>query len=165
VSRSVLGDGNYLEVSSKRHSGNRLEKRTVKNKKMIRVELDASVIRALEALPHPKAAAADSRLYFSSENASLRSLVKGAQRTMAAVFKLSKVKGAHCHRFRHSLASELLGKGVGIEEIARILGDTDATVRRHYAKWTPELQSRQDAAIRKIHVTDLTQAQEQAHKC
>jgi integrase len=53
---------------------------------------------------------------------------------MAAVFRLSGVERAHCHRFRHRLASELLGKGGSIEEIAAILGDSPATVRRHYAK-------------------------------
>jgi len=91
-------------------------------------------------------------------------LVKAAQRTMAAVFRRSGVERAHCHRFRHTLASELLGKGGTIEEVAGILGDSPATVRRYYAKWTPEYQSLQDTLIRKIHGTDLAQAEEQAVK-
>ena len=76
------------------------------------------------------------RLFFSGGNASLRSLVKGAQRLLAAVFKRAKVDGGHPHRFRHTLASELLGKGAKIEDIAGSLADSPATVRRHYAKWT-----------------------------
>ena len=95
----------------------------------------------------------------------MRSLVKGAQRTMAAVFRRSGVKGAHCHRFRHTLASELLGKGGSFEEVAAILGDSPATVRRYYAKWTPEYQSRQDRLIRTIHGTDLAQTEDMASKC
>ena len=91
--------------------GIHLEKRAVKNHRMIRVELHQDVVKALELLPHPKAAARDSRLFFSGGNASLRSLVKGAQRLLAAVFKRAKVDGGHPHRFRHTLASELLGKG------------------------------------------------------
>jgi hypothetical protein len=43
--------------------------------------------------------------------------------------------------------------------------DNPATISRYYAKWTPEFQSGQDDLIRKIHVTDLAQAQEQAVKC
>ena len=132
---------------------------------MIRVELHPQVLKALELLPHPKAASRDCRFYFSGETASLRSLVKGAQRTLAAVFDRAKVPGAHPHRFRHTLASELLGKGVTIEEVAGILADSPATIRRHYAKWTPELQARQDRAIRLVHGTNLAHAEEQVHKC
>ena len=84
---------------------------------------------------------------------------------MNAVFKLSGVEGAHPHRFRHTLASELLGKGGTFEEIAAILADSPGTIRRYYAKWTPEYQSRQDTLIRKIHGTDLAQTEEQASTC
>jgi integrase len=141
--------------------GTRLEKRAVKNHRFLRVELPEAVLNALDVLPRPKAAAQDCRLFFSSSNASLRSLVKGAARTMAAVFKLSGVERAHCHRFRHTLASELLGKGGTLEVVAAILGDSPATIRRYYAKWTPEYQSRQDALIRQIHDTNLAQAEGQ----
>ena len=142
--------------------GTRLIKRAVKNHQMIRVELPSAVLTALEVLPHPKAAPQDSQLFFSSGIASLRSLVKGAARTMSAVFERSGVERAHCHRFRHTLASELLGKGGTYEEVAAILGDSPATIRRYYAKWTEEYQSRQDVLIRKIHGTDLAQAEGQA---
>ena len=84
---------------------------------------------------------------------------------MAAVFVRSGVEQAHPHRFRHTLASELLGKGATFEEVAAVLGDSPAIIRRHYAKWTPEYQSRQDDLIQKIHVTNLAQAEEQAVKC
>jgi site-specific recombinase XerD len=145
--------------------GNRLEKRAVKNNCWIRVELPAVVVEALEILPHPKIAAQNNRRYFSKDSAGLRSLVKGAWRTLAAVFKRSGVKDAIPHRFRHTLASELLGKGGTLEEIAAILGDSPVTIRRYYAKWSPEYQSRQDTLIRKIHGTDLAQTEEQAVKC
>jgi len=91
--------------------GTRLEKRAVKNHRLIRVELPAVVLRALEVLPHPKAAAQGNRRFFSKDSGLLRSDVKGAWRTLAAVFERSGVERAHPHRFRHTLASELLGKG------------------------------------------------------
>ena len=141
--------------------GNRLEKRAVKNHRMIRVELPTVVLTALDMLPRPKAAAQDNRRFFSKDDANLRSVVKGLWRTLSAVFKRSGVKAAHPHRFRHTLASELLGKGATYEEVAAILGDSPATIRRYYAKWTEEYQSRQDSLIRKIHGTDLAQAEEQ----
>lgn len=145
--------------------GRHLVKRAIKNNRLIRVELHPDVLQALEVLPHPKAAAQDCRLYFSGGNASVRSRVKGAERTLAAVFKRAKVNGSYPHRFRHKLASEILGKGGTIEEIAGILADSPATIRRHYAKWTPEYQARQDRVIRLIHGTNLTQAEEQVGKC
>ncbi len=132
---------------------------------MVRVELPSSVIEALEMLPQPKAAAEGNRRFFAKDAATLRSLVKGAWRTMSAVFKQAGVKDAHPHRFRHTLASELLGKGGQLGEVAAILGDTTAAISRYYAKWTPEYQSRQDVLIRKIHDTNLSQTEEQAVKC
>jgi integrase len=97
-----------------------------------------------------------------SETANLRSLVKCAWRTMAAVFKQAGVNRAHPHRFRHTLAAELLGKGGMLGEVAAIRGDGAATISRYCAKWTPEYQSRQDVLIRKIHDTNLTQTEDQA---
>jgi len=91
--------------------GTRLEKRAIKNHQTIRVELPSAVVEALEVLPHPKGAADDNRRFFSKDTANLRSLVKGAWRSMSAVFRQAGVKAAHPHRFRHTLASELLGKG------------------------------------------------------
>jgi site-specific recombinase XerD len=45
---------------------------------------------------------------------------------MAAVFKQSAAKAAHPHRVRHTLASELSGKGGKLEVVAGILGDSAA---------------------------------------
>jgi site-specific recombinase XerD len=151
-----------VTLSREHVRGDRLEKRAIKNGRLIRVELPPVVLEALERLPRPKAAPEGCELYFSSGNASVRSSVKGAQRTLAAVFKRAGVERAHPHRFRHTLASEILAKGGTIEDAANILGDSPATIRRHYAKWTPEYQNRQDAILRKVHGTNLTQAEEQA---
>ena len=145
--------------------GKYLMKRAVKNRRLIQVELPEAVLDALELLPLPKAAAKDNQRFFYSDATGLRSLVKGAWRTMAAVFTRSGVTGAHPHRFRHTHASELLGKGGSLEKVAGILGDSPATIRRYYAKWTPEYQGLQDDLIRKIHGTELAQAQETVAKC
>jgi len=146
--------------------GEYLIKRAVKNHRWIRVKLPAEVLQALERLPLPRNAPKDCTLYFASGNASLRSLVKGAERTLAAVFRRAGVEGAHAHRFRHTLASELLGKGgASVEDVASILGDSPATIRRHYAHWTRELQSRHDSLVRVIHDTSMAQAEDRISKC
>jgi integrase len=169
VMRSVAQDRAGLAKQAPgfyRAKGNHLKKRAIKNGRMIRVELPREVLRALEMVPHPKAAPSDSTFFFKGGKlTSVRSLVKGAQRTLAAVFRIAKVEHAHPHRFRHTLASELLGKGATVEEVAGILADSPATIRRHYAKWTPEFQALQDRVIRLVHGTNLAQAEEHVSKC
>lgn len=49
--------------------------------------------------------------------------------------------------------------------VGGVSGEQAATIRRYYAKWTPEYQSLQDDLIRKIHGTELAQAPETAAKC
>jgi integrase len=66
------------------------------------------------------------------------------ERTLAAVFKASGVKNARCHRFRHMLATELLGRGASFEDIADILGNSPEVVRKHYAKFSQAQQNRID---------------------
>jgi integrase len=117
-----------------------IAKRTIKNHRLIQVELPRAVLEALDVLPPPKAAAKDNLRFFYSDTTGLRSLVKAAWRTLDAVFTRSGVVGAHPHRFRHTLASDLLGKGGSIEKVAGILGGSPAIIRRYYAKWTPEFQ-------------------------
>jgi len=74
-----------------------------------------------------------------------------AERTLAAVFKKSGVQKAHAHRFRHTLATELLGRGASFEDVADILGNSPTIVRNHYAKWSPARQARIDDLMEKVH--------------
>jgi site-specific recombinase XerD len=63
-------------------------------------------------------------------------MVRAAERTLSAVFVKSEVQGAHAHRFRHTLATELLGQGSTSEDVADMLGNSAAIVRKHYAEWS-----------------------------
>jgi len=49
-------------------------------------------------------------------------------RTMGAVFRKSGVPGAHAHRFRHTLATEILEAGGTFEDAAEILGNSSAII-------------------------------------
>ena len=69
-------------------------------------------------------------------------MVRAAERTLTAVFKASEVTHAHAHRFRHTLATELLEQGWTYEDVAEVLGNSAAIVRKHYAKWSKGRQSR-----------------------
>ncbi len=74
------------------------------------------------------------------------------ERTLAAVFKKSGVRRAHAHRFRHTLATELLGNGASFSEVADILGNSEQIVRKHYAKWSPARQERIDALMEAVYL-------------
>ena len=42
---------------------------------------------------------------------------------------------AHCHRFRHNFATELLAKGVPVSEVAAVLGNSPKMVEKVYGQW------------------------------
>ena len=69
------------------------------------------------------------------------------------VFKASGVKGAHAHRFRHTLATELLGRGATFEEVADVLGNSPEIARKHYGKWSLARQSRIDDLMDRVYIT------------
>lgn len=53
------------------------------------------------------------------------------------------------HRFRHTFARILLQKpNVTFRDVAELLGNTEAVVRRHYAAWVPERQERLTSVLR-----------------
>jgi site-specific recombinase XerD len=97
---------------------------------------------ALDALPPPRGAGSEPRHYFWNGVTSKRAVIGIAQRTLSAVFAKSGVKGAHAHRFRHTLATEILARGGSEQEAADILGISAPVVRKHYAKWSQARQQR-----------------------
>jgi integrase/recombinase XerC len=99
---------------------------------------------ALNAAPRPRGSSADCRYFFWNGATSERAIKGIAERTLAAVFKKSGVAKAHAHRFRHTLATELLSAGASFEEVADILGNSPEIVRKHYAKWSTARQARID---------------------
>jgi integrase/recombinase XerD len=53
------------------------------------------------------------------------------------------------HRFRHTFACRLLGAGVPIGDVSKLLGHaSQATAERFYASWIKERQDRLDLAVR-----------------
>lgn len=66
------------------------------------------------------------------------------RRRLDRVFKLAEPfdEKPTPHRFRHTFARVLLQRGVPVADVADLLGDDEATVREHYARWVPERQAR-----------------------
>ena len=125
--------------------------RTEKSGKPVFLPIPNELKAALDALPLPRGADHDCRFYFWNGITSDRAVKGIAERTLAAVFRLAQVPHAHAHRFRHTLATELLGRGASFEDVADILGNSPDIVRRHYAKWSPARQARIDDLMEKVH--------------
>ncbi len=79
------------------------------------------------------------------------------------VFQLSGVTGAHAHRFRHTLATEILARGGTERDAADVLGISETIVRNHYAKWASARQERIDRLMKAIQSgTFLAQTENEA---
>jgi site-specific recombinase XerD len=123
------------------HDG-RIHLHTMKNGKLIFLPIPPVLRNILESLPQPKGTKGESNYLFWSGNGTTRAFIRGVTRTLARVFELSGVKGAHAHRFRHTLATALLEKGWTTEDVADVLGSTPEIIRKHYAQWTVRRQER-----------------------
>ncbi len=105
---------------------------------------------ALDSLPIPRGTHGRPAHFFWNGTMSKRAIKGVASRTLATVFNLSGVPGAHAHRFRHTLATEILVKGGTEQDVADILGISPAIVRKHYAKWTQARQQRITDLMRSV---------------
>lgn len=108
----------------------------------VRLPVAPELQAALDALPVPRGAGESPRYFFWNGIASKRAIKGIAERTLATVFQKSKVEKAHAHRFRHTLATEILSRGGTEQDAADVLGISPAIVRKHYGKWSPARQDR-----------------------
>jgi site-specific recombinase XerD len=60
---------------------------------------------------------------------------------MCALGRRAGVAGAHPHRFRDTLAVDMLTRGASPHDVAKMLGDTIETVEKHYTPFVRELRS------------------------
>jgi integrase len=85
---------------------------------------------------------------FWSGSGNIKSCVGDWQRSLKV---LSRISGVHifAHRYRTNLAIELLGKGVSLDKVATILGNTPAVVSKHYLPFVKERQDSIEEAVKK----------------
>ena len=125
--------------------------RTEKSGQPVFLPVPPDLKSALEAAP-PPISNIDSRYFFWNGNGKPKTHKAHIDRCLRAVFNASSVKGAHAHRFRHTLATELLGRGASFEDVADILGNSPAIVRKHYGKWSAARQSRIDDLMERVYI-------------
>ena len=106
--------------------------------------------------PRPIPTSGTERLFlFRGESLHPHSTSDGWRKRIKAICKKLGIMPAHPHRFRHSLATDLLSKGATIEQVAAILGNSPAVVIKHYSLWIRSRQDALDAFLTKAWDTKL----------
>jgi integrase/recombinase XerC len=144
LNNTALRVSDVATLERDRVKDGRILLRTQKTGDVVYLAIWPETQAALDALPPPRGAEREPRYFFWNGVTSRRAVVGIAERTLAAVFKASGVPGAHAHRFRHTLATRLLGMGGTEQDVADILGNSPAIVRKHYGKWSQARQKRID---------------------
>ncbi|MEX2264555.1 MAG: tyrosine-type recombinase/integrase [Bryobacteraceae bacterium] len=146
--------------------GGRIVVSTMKTGAPINLPVPAELQRALDMVPLPQGADGNCEYFFWSGQGSTRAVIRGVTRTLGAVFRKSGVKGAHAHRFRHTLATEILERGGTAEDAANILGNSPAMIRKHYAQQSIGRQERIFSLMQTVHAgTQLAQTEKQTAVC
>lgn len=118
--------------------------RTEKTGMLVWVPIPEYVVRALDEVPRV------SEFYFQTGKAKGKTVRGGLDRTIRTVLKLAGVDHGSAHCFRTSLAVDLLNKGVAVETVAAILGNSPLIVIKHYLPWVKSRQNALEAAVRNI---------------
>ncbi|MEE8177236.1 MAG: tyrosine-type recombinase/integrase, partial [Acidobacteriota bacterium] len=133
---------------------------TKKTSGHILLPIPTDVLRSLECLPLPEAAKHDTGYFFWGGRSDPQTLITDVSRALKSVFDKSEVKNAHAHRFRHTLATEILGGGGTMGHVADVLGISEHVARKHYAKWSRQRQEQ----VRKIMYAIQSEPQPELEK-
>jgi site-specific recombinase XerD len=115
---------------------------TQKTGQAVFVPLPPVVTEALDAC-------GDRQLPFWSGSGNPKSAVADWQRSLRRLFKLAGVENGHAHRFRDTFAVRLLEKGVPLESVAVLLGNSLRIAEKHYAPWVRSRQVALEDVVRR----------------
>jgi site-specific recombinase XerD len=125
--------------------------RTEKSGQPVFLPVPPDMKAALDVVPAPTRNP-NSRYFFWNEQGKPKTHKAHVDRSLRALFKEAGVQSAHAHRFRHTLATELLGRGSSFEEVADVLGNSPEIVRKHSGKWSAARQSRIDDLMERVYI-------------
>ena len=112
-------------------TGSRLFLHTAKTGVPVYIPLPAFVVEALNACPRKS-----DRYWFWTGVGSKDTLAGNWRRTFRRLCEIANVKGGHPHRFRDTLAVEMLLKGIPMDRVSVLLGHSSVKItERHYAPW------------------------------
>jgi len=120
--------------------------RTEKTGTLVWIPIPEFVVEALAEVPRV------GDLYFQTGHAKAKTVRGGWDRAIRTILKLAGVAHGSAHAFRTTLAVDLLNKGVEVETVAAILGNSPSIIVKHYAPFVASRQAALETAIRKVWV-------------
>jgi integrase len=136
-----------VRFSAERLSGDSALLHMAKTGRPVWVFLPESVVAKLKMLP-----LYDGKYYFAAGSAKLGTATGNARRSLRKLSKLAGIRTANPHRFRDTLAIDLLDKGVPIEDVRDILGHEDLNITlKYYGNWIKARQERLTRSLKKIY--------------
>jgi len=118
-----------------------IERVTQKRKKRVVLPIQTELLFALEAEHERRKPEPSERVLLNPLTGKPLTRPRLYQR-MLALGKRAGVPDAHPHRFRDTLAVDMLTRGASPYDVAKMLGDTIETVEKHYTPFVKELRER-----------------------
>lgn len=133
-----------------RLDGGKLSLYTAKTGQHVYVPLPAFVAAELESIPR-----VSDRYWFWTGGGTVESARKKWSEALADLFDDAKVSGGHAHRFRDTMAVELLKAGTPIERVSILLGHSSVRItEKHYNPWNRARQEQAEADVARSWATD-----------
>jgi integrase len=118
-----------------------IERVTRKRRKKVILPIHAELVFALEVERDRRNPGPDDCVLINPATGKPMSRPRLYER-MRALGRRAGVLGAHPHRFRDTLAVDMLSRGASPYDVAKMLGDTIDTIERHYTPFVRELRER-----------------------
>jgi integrase/recombinase XerD len=94
------------------------------------------------------APAKSARYFFWNGESKASSVVSQATGDFRLLFDTAGMPDGHSHQLRDTFACDLLTKGVGIEDVSKLLGHSSVKVtEKHYSAWVQSRQNRLDSVV------------------
>ena len=142
---SGLRIGDAVTLERRRITADKLLLYTAKTGTAVYLPLPTFVLSALEVMPKT-----NNTYFFWSGESAIQSATGDWQRTLKAVFKEAGIPDGHAHRFRDTLAVELLQVGIPMDRVSMLLGHSSIKVtEKHYSPWVRARQEQLEADVRR----------------
>lgn len=136
-----IGDASLLKVSQ--FTGDRIYLYTTKAGTPVSVVIPDSLCSLLKRI-----APRGGYFFVRADSTSMHTCSDLWRRRIKIICKGLGISPAHAHRFRHTLAADLLLNGAGVEDVAAVLGNTPSIVQKHYSQWIAARQNKLDDMVK-----------------
>jgi integrase len=118
-----------------------IERVTQKRKKRVIVPIHSELMFRLESEYEQRRPQSSDRVLINPATGNPLTRPRLYER-MVSLGRRAGVSNAHPHRFRDTLAVDMLARGASLYDVAKMLGDTNDTVEKHYTPFVRELRER-----------------------